>query len=344
MVCSYLEKLQNEYLEEKILIDKSIANLQVLLKENMEFIKLLEENTNASYESFSPREMNSKNKEQIRELKEKQKYINEQIDEAKIEQSNIVQKIDELNSVLKVAKSTAMKLEEPAEEISELDNNRYRLAILETQENERQRISRELHDSTAQNLTSIVHKTELCSKLIDMDPVRCKLELMMMSKTLREIINDTRQMIYNLRPMSFDDIGLEITIERALDKFKNDTTCNIKFEVEGEPYQINPVIGITLLRIIQEACNNSLKYAESTTIAVTLVYEENQVSVSIEDDGKGFDVEHLDVSKRNDNSGFGLSMMKERVYLLSGEIKINSKENVGTKITVKVPINDEEEK
>ena len=89
---------------------------------------------------------------------------------------------------------------------------------LETQENERQRISRELHDSTVQNLTAMVHMTELCSKLVDMDPIRCKLELNKMIKNLGEIIDDTRKMIYNLRPMSFDDIGLDITIERTLDK------------------------------------------------------------------------------------------------------------------------------
>ena len=90
--------------------------------------------------------------------------------------------------------------------------------LIKFQEQESERIARDLHDSTVQNLTSMIHKIELCSKLIDMDPIRCKLELTMMSRTLRDIINDTRQMIYNLRPMSFDDIGLEITIERASDK------------------------------------------------------------------------------------------------------------------------------
>ena len=345
MVCSYLEKLQEEYLERKISIDKSMANLQVQLRENIEFIKLLEENTDASYESFSPREMTSKNKQQIQELKNKQKVIINEIEQTKQEQSLIVQEIDELNSVLKVARTSASKLEElEVVEKEELDNELYRITLLETQEKERQRISRELHDSTVQNLTSLVHKTELCSKLIEMDPIRCKLELTMMSRTLRDIINDTRQMIYNLRPMSFDDIGLEITIERALDKLKTDKSCNISFQVEGESYSIKSVIGITLLRIIQEACNNAIKYANASVISVKLIYEDDCIIVTIEDDGVGFDIENLDVTSRNDNSGFGLSMMKERVYLLSGDINITSEENDGTKIKVIVPINNKEEK
>ena len=341
MVCTYLEKLQEEYLEEKIQIDKSIANLEIQLKENIEFIKFLDESTDVCYESFSPRNVNDKNKTQIQELKEKQKDILHKMNEEKNKQAEIIQKMDELSSVIKVAKSTSEKKEK-----TEIDSDIYRLTLLETQENERQRISRELHDSTVQNLTSMIHKIELCSKLIDMDPIRCKLELTMMSRTLRDIINDTRQMIYNLRPMSFADIGLEITIERALDKIKNEKACNINFAVEGEPYQIKPVIGITLLRIIQEACNNAIKYANSSIISVKLIYEEDEVSISIEDDGVGFDMENLDVSisNRKDNSGFGLSMMKERVYLLSGEITIQSKKNEGTMILVRVPINNKEEK
>ena len=344
MVCAYLEKLQEEYLEEKITIDKESANLQVQLKENIEFIKMLEESTDASYESFSPRDINSKNKAQVKELQEKQKNIIEQIDEVKVRKAAIIQKLDELSSVIKVAKSSIVNENETKHNKVELDNHIYRIKLLETQENERQRISRELHDSTVQNLTSIIHKTELCSKLIDMDPVRCKLELTMISRTIRDIINDTRQMIYNLRPMSFDDIGLEVTIERAIDKIKNDKLCNICFTVEGESYKIKSVVGITLLRIIQEACNNAIKYAHANIISVKLIYEDDAVVILVEDDGTGFNIDNTDVSTRNDNSGFGLSMMKERVYLLSGEIEITSENNVGTKIQVKVPINDKEEK
>lgn len=343
MVCAYLEKLYNEYLEEKISIDKTIANLQLQLKENIEFIKLLEDSTDITYESFSPRDINSKSK--LKELKEKQKEILQKIDEVKVKQDEVLHKIDELDNVIKMAKSLIIKKEYIDSNVNdEYESDVYRLKLLETQENERQRISRELHDSTVQNLTGIVHKTELCSKLIDIDPIRCRLELTMMSRTLRDIINDTRQMIYNLRPMSFDDIGLEVTIERALDKIKNDMSCNIGFIVEGEPYNIKPVVGITILRIIQEACNNAIKYAESNIIQVKLIYEEDAIIISIEDDGRGFDETDLDIFNRNDNSGFGLSMMKERVYLLSGEIEITSEKNIGTKIQVRVPINNKEEK
>lgn len=338
MVVSYLEKLQSEYMQEKLNAEKELSDLQIHLRENIEFIKLLEETNDPNYESFTPREVNSKNKTKILELREEQKVIQEAIEKQKSYLSECKQKMEELMCILSEAKKDMMENHQDI-----LNDETYRITLLETQENERQRISRDLHDYTVQNLTSLVHKTELCSKLVEMDPVRCKLELSMMSKTLRDIINDTRQMIYNLRPMSFDDIGLDVTIERALDKLESSEQKKIKFSVEGESYRIKPVIGINLLRIIQEGCSNAIRYAESSYIKVLLKYEPDRISVKIEDDGKGFDMSQINTNDRSDNSGFGLSMMRERVYLLSGNIEIESRINSGTKIVVNVPIKSKEE-
>lgn len=338
MVITYLTKLQEEYLQEKLESEKELNRLQLKSRETEQFILLLEETNDPNYESFTPREVNSRNKKKILELEEEQKEIQESIAQEKTHFDSCQEKLAELEQVIKEAKNTAAR-----NELDIFNNEKYRASVLETQENERQRISRELHDSTVQNLTSMVHKTELCSKLVEMDPLRCKLELTTMAKTLREIINDTRQMIYNLRPMSFDDIGLDVTIERALDKLEYSETSTINFSVEGEPYQIKPIIGITLLRIIQEACNNAIHHANPTLIQVILKYEKNDVSVVVTDDGTGFDVKANDTNLREDNSGFGLSMMKERVYLLSGTIHIESEIGKGTSITVKVPIRNKED-
>ena len=347
MIISYLEKLQNEYLNENSEIEKDINDLKIHLRETTEFIKLLEENSDPNYESFTPREVNSKNKVKIRELQDEQHKIEESLQYKEAQLAECQKKLEELTAVLDEAKKEVFPTDSDSGK-TEYNDEVFRIKLLETQENERKRISRELHDSTVQNLTSLVHKTEFCSKLVDMDPIRCKLELNMMSKTLREIINDTRQMIYNLRPMSFDDIGLDVTIERALENanrafdaaFEN---RKVNFTVEGEPYSIKPVIGITLLRIIQEGCSNAIRHGDASIIQVVLRYEKNKISVKIEDDGKGFEMSSVDRNSRDDNSGFGLSMMKERVYLLSGDISIESTIDCGTKIVVEVPIKNKEE-
>lgn len=338
MVISYLEKLQDTYLQEKLEADKKLEKLQIKQKETVAFIALLEETNDPNYESFTPREVNAKNKARILELREEQKDITGKIEEQKISCKKCTDKLKELQEILEQTKKMEKENMEDASK-----NVLYGVTLLETQENERQRISRDLHDYTIQNLTSLVHKVELCGKLVEMDPVRCKLELSMMQKTLRDIINGTRQMIYDLRPMSFDDIGLDITIERALDKLENSEQKKIQFSVEGEPYQIKPVIGITILRIIQEGCSNAIRYADSSYIKVLLRYEPDRIFVKIEDDGRGFNINDILKNDRKDNSGFGLSIMRERVYLLSGHIEIQSDFDSGTKIFITVPIENSKE-
>lgn len=247
MVEEYIQKIYEELLKEEQNSAKRISDLQIHLKETQAMIHLLEETNDPNFESFTPRKVNSRNKQKIDELHAEMKEVEEAIHLETDYHTQQMKRVEEAAGVLQQAKTdAACKCSR-----NTLEEERYHTSLLETQENERQRISRELHDSTVQNLTAMVHMAELCSKLVDMDPIRCKLELNKMIKNLREIIDETRKMIYNLRPMSFDDIGLDITIERTLDKLEATGTKKIHFVVEGTPYQLKPIIGITLLRIIQ---------------------------------------------------------------------------------------------
>ena len=321
MVKEYLEKTKMQFEKERDnLIDK-IHLCENEQKENVKFIQMLEETNDSSYEAFSPRETNVFNHRKIAELQENQKKAEEELLNLQSQLGELKFKLAEITNVINVV--------EKDENISieEVDADT-RLALLNSVETERQRIARDLHDSTTQSLTSLVHKTELCTKLIDKDPVRCKLELFSVNKCLREIIEDMRGLIYDLRPMSFDDIGFDITVERALDKFK--------------PYSIDNVVQITLLRVIQEACNNAIKHAEASNLQVCMKYLNNKLRLVIVDDGKGFDVNTIRSVSRDDNTGFGLSMMKERVYLLSGKLDIQSSPGNGCTICATIPILKEE--
>ena len=213
---------------------------------------------------------------------------------------------------------------------------------METVERERQRIARDLHDSTVQNLTSLVHKSELCIKLMDADPIRCKLELSSMNKILRDVINNDRKIIYDLRPMSFDDIGFDITVERLLDKIKQSNGIRCNYKIVGESFVLKSVISLTLLRIIQESCSNSVKHGHATSIDVILEYTEDKIILTIQDNGEGFDTSLVPETIRKDNSGFGISMMKERVFLLSGKIDIKSKKGNGCITQVEIPVKKED--
>lgn len=341
MVVSYLEKTKEEFFETKTSLTEELTAVQNHYKENLKMIQLLEDSNDPNYESFTPREVNSYNKEKLRELAEEQKELTVRLQNLRTSISDVDCKIEEIVSVIKVAKEKYSSALEDKSLNNDIDDD-LKIVVLESVEGERQRIARDLHDTTVQNLTSLVHKSEMCMKLIDMDPIRCKLELSTLGKTLRDTINDTRQMIYDLRPMSFDDIGFDITVERALDKFKQVNNINYSFKVNGDEYDLSSIVSITLLRVIQECCNNSVKHGKCSNIDVQLTFKDDYIELDVKDDGCGFDVNTLPKSTRSDNSGFGYSMMRESVYLLSGTINIESSFGHGCIVKVVVPIKKED--
>ena len=338
MVVEYLEQTKKQFIDKRESLLDEISSLEIKSKENIRMIQMLEDTNDDNFESFSPREVSSYTKSKMVELSEEQNQIQQLLQDYRSEVLELNLKIDEVTSVIKVAQN---ENDICNEEISK--SKKSNLNVLESVEKERQRIARDLHDSTVQNLTSLVHKSELCMKLIDLDPIHCKLELSSMGKILREVIEDMRKMIYDLRPMSFDDIGFGVTIERALDKCKAAYNIRYSFKIEGEEYQLPNMVSISLLRIIQESCSNAINHGNAKMIDIKLIYHEDSIELMVENDGDGFDVSTIDDLSRDDYSGFGLSMMKERIYLLSGDLSIQSKAGEkGCLLTVNLPIERED--
>ncbi len=267
--------------------------------------------------------------------------LKQNIEELNQEQELLTKKINGLKEAAEFIEKADDK-EEQEEKDKILDGrtpyNDKGLSILEAQEIDRQRIARDLHDSTVQSLTSLVHKAELCVKLIDIDSTRAKLELTSMSNTIKAVINDMRGIIYNLKPMTLDDLGLTITLERYASRLMDIHNINVIIHSNEETKEILPVIKVTLFRIIQEACNNVIKHANASLITIDINYEEHYVTVSIKDNGSGFDINNSNSDGTKHTSSFGLSIMKERITLLSGNVDIKSEKGKGTTVTVSAPL------
>ncbi len=267
--------------------------------------------------------------------------LKQRIDVLKQEQSKLVEKISGLKEAAQyidahIREKEILDTDSETDDKSKISDKG--LSILEAQEIERQRIARDLHDTTVQNLTSLVHKSELCVKLIDIDSIRAKLELNAMSNTLKMVINDMRGIIYNLKPMTLDDLGLTITIQRYANRIMDSNNIQIKVTANEETMSILPVIKLTLFRIIQEACNNVIKHANASLIHINIDYEDHKVTVSIKDNGLGFNKDTLENNTEEDTSSFGLSIIKERISLLSGTLNILSEKGMGTVVTVSAPL------
>lgn len=209
------------------------------------------------------------------------------------------------------------------------------LSILDAQEKERQRIARDLHDTSLQNLTHLIHKVELSSLYMDEDPVKAKLELATVEKGIRKVIDEIRNSIFDLRPMIFDDLGFRETIEKLLVVLNQDRMFLIKTDIdEFTIKQDDPVTHIrfiSMYRIIKECVVNAIKHSGGNEIIVTLKDSDNVYWMNVRDNGTGFDVS--EASKKEMH--FGLSVIKERVLFLGGQLNIDTQN--GTSIEVKIP-------
>lgn len=216
------------------------------------------------------------------------------------------------------------------------------IKILKAQENERQRVAREIHDGPAQSMSNVVLKSELCIKLLDRDLDKARQELINLKEMVRISIQDVRRIIYDLRPMSLDDLGIVPTLERYILKINENYSTVVKFITHGTPRILPSIISLTLFRLTQEALNNILKHAQATEATVKLSFLEENIELFISDNGKGFDVNEVHKRIRDDGSGFGLSSMKERVQLLDGEFAIRSQPNQGTRYYIRIPLKGNE--
>jgi len=216
---------------------------------------------------------------------------------------------------------------------------------IQIQEAERQRIARDIHDSVVQKLVALIHKSEFAMRVIDSDSLRAKLEIDVINKIVRECIDELRSIISNLRPMSLDDLGLEITLRRNIAQFDNssDMSIDLKYKVE-DLAKIEPIISVTVLRIIQELCSNSIKHSEGSTINIEIFIKDKKMNIIFEDDGIGsLGIDEISSLNNNNNSGFGIPIIKERVKLLGGNIKTGkNKNNSGLRYDIKIPLYNEE--
>ncbi len=217
------------------------------------------------------------------------------------------------------------------------------LKIIEAQEEERKRVAREIHDGPAQSISNAVIKAEICEKLMEKNIVEARTELHNLKQVMRDSLQEVRKIIYNLRPMALDDIGLLPTLERYVISFKETTGINVSFKYKGLDEAIKPVISLTVFRIVQEALNNVLKHSRTQNAGVVLEKVGNKLNINIFDFGIGFDTELINMANSDLAGGFGIFSMKERVALLEGEFSILSEINKGTKINVIIPLINEGE-
>jgi two-component system sensor histidine kinase DegS len=210
--------------------------------------------------------------------------------------------------------------------------------VIQAQEDERLRISRQMHDGPAQTMTNLVLRAEICERLLDIDVARARAELAGLKTMVNNTLQATRSFIFDLRPMILDDLGLEPTLRGYVRQFSEKNKIEVNVAVMGIKGRLPRPVEVAVYRIVQEALNNVAKHAHATHAQVNLEQEGEDLTVTVEDDGSGFNVDEL--AERGDKSkALGIAAMRQRAEMLSGQIVLESLVGRGTKVTAMIPTN-----
>lgn len=206
------------------------------------------------------------------------------------------------------------------------------LKIIEAQELERKRLSREIHDGPAQMLANILIRSEIVDlSLKEGNLENTFKEMESIRSNIRNSLKEVRRIIYDLRPMSLDDLGLFPVLEKHINTMSDYYNLNILLKVFGNKQRLHPNYEVAIFRLVQEALQNAINHSKSEIIHVAVEVTSEQINIIIKDEGVGFDI------NKTNRTSFGLMGMKERVELLAGKLTIDSNAGKGTIVRINIP-------
>lgn len=319
-------------IEESEILEKRAGDARKhLSKVSKNFDKFSEEEIRQAYDQAH------KIQTELTLKRDKEKLLRERRDEIELRLRSLDQLVERADGLAGKISVVLNYLNEDFKHVSDIiqdaqEKQEFGLKIIEAQEEERRRLSREMHDGPAQALANILIRSEIIERIYqkgDMD--NALKEMRDIRKLIRDSLYEVRKIIYDLRPMALDDLGLIPTIKKYIATLEPQHN-NIRFIYKGSSERLDSKYEVALFRLIQESIQNAIKHAEATEILVKIEILKDRVTAVIVDDGNGFDPK-----ERRDKS-FGLMGMHERVEILEGKLKVSSSKEAGTKVIIVIPI------
>lgn len=241
--------------------------------------------------------------------------------------------------------------------------------IIKAVEDERYRMSRELHDGPAQDLANLIFQTSICEKIVDFKPEEAKQNLQEMRQQVRDCLSSVRQVIFDMRPMALDDLGLEAALHQLVAKMATRGVVAAEYQLDGDPVRLSKYVEVAAFRIVQEALNNVAHHSGQKNASVRVLYTKTALSILVEDQGDGFDMDEFELAQAaaeaqadetdetamdeaagEDEAGtppretlhFGLTSMKERAKMIGAEFQVTSAPGKGTRVHLRIPYKKED--
>jgi len=204
--------------------------------------------------------------------------------------------------------------------------------LVNAQETERQRLSRQMHDGPAQALSNFILQTEIAMRLFDIDAAQAKDELNNLKASAMGTFQKVRNFIFELRPMMLDDLGLVPTVKKYAEAFKEQTALDVNVTITGNERRLEPYLEVMLFRALQELLGNAVRHGQATQVKVMLDMGDDRIRVSVDDNGRGFDPEVI-----QQGNSLGVKLIRERAEMLGGNFDVDSSVGQGARISFAVP-------
>ena len=208
------------------------------------------------------------------------------------------------------------------------------IQVTTAQEEERRRISRDLHDGLGPSLAAVGNRLRACQHWVRSEPERAERELEEIAAGLRGHVQEVRALIHDLRPLALDQLGLAKAVEQQVLQFQQQTGIKASFTISGD-VALNSFADVTVFRAVQECLANVQKHANANQVDVRFQVAETGLKATVKDNGKGFDVRR--VASEAAGKSMGLLSMRERAELLGGSLSVHSSPDSGSEITLFIP-------
>ncbi|AJY77599.1 histidine kinase [Paenibacillus beijingensis] len=340
-----LEQELNQVLQETIQTIDKVDKLEMeyrlarirLTEVSRDFVRYKEEDIKAAYEKATQLQL------ELMVYREKETYLKARRDDLQKRVRNVetsVERAETIGSQINVVLEYLSGDLHQVTRIIESAKNRQLigLKIILAQEEERKRIAREIHDGPAQSLANLVLRTEIAERMLIKQEIQMvQHELVDLKTQVRLGLEEIRKIIFNLRPMALDDLGLVPTLRKYVQDFEEKTRIHTVFETIGKEIRLPSAMEAGIYRLVQEAFTNAMKHSGASYVSLELTYQSQMVKISIQDNGNGFELDLVEARAKH-SPHFGLIGMRERVELMEGRMDIESAKDQGTRITIHIPI------
>jgi two-component system sensor histidine kinase DegS len=344
-----LARLGEQYRQEADALGRQVSELQLILRQTATEIDRLAPRTNQEVQRVRDMEahLESYSRADIKEIYASAQESQMRLFMMQLQQEQVEHKLRvlatyqaTLSSVVELAACVVpdegqVVVEASAE--SAVSSREVLARVLKAQEDERRRVSRQIHDGPAQALANLVLRAEICERLMESNTDSARGELGGLRKLVTASLAETRRFIFDLRPMILDDLGLIPTLRRYCEMIAESSTVPVRLNVYGSERRIDPMVEIALYRVVQESIRNALAHGQPGFVDVTLESDAQAMRATIRDDGRGCDGAAVFAAMRGGEAS-GLARIEEHVLSLGGSFSFESQPGQGAVVKAAIPI------